>query len=259
MGFAAGCIATLATLNRPQFLPVPFLCIASLGIVPCLKLDQVLIKRALQGSFALLLGLIITWSPWILRNYLIYNAFVPLSTQGPYSFLWELGHVKIPLENGTFVYKNVTELQAEAGQFPNDLEASRFAQRGVTLWIKEHLMEYPGYIWHRMWQMLFGTEVELTKVSRDDLFHNGLNSILLDKNRVLSIIGMAGLLLLPLIAWDLIAFPIIFYGNWLFGCLFLSCPRVLEPYLSILLFGAFAGIWIILKRAVEWDKVVPDS
>jgi len=80
-GMLAGFLMGLALLTRPEFAIFPVLLVIYL-----LYVSHLSIKRVLRKYFILYLFTILTMSPWVARNYIVYKEFIPLSSIGGYAF-----------------------------------------------------------------------------------------------------------------------------------------------------------------------------
>lgn len=68
----AGCLFGIATLTRGVLLLYPVVLVGAALIVR---------RRVPYGGVALILGFCLTLAPWTIRNYVVHDAFVPVSTQ----------------------------------------------------------------------------------------------------------------------------------------------------------------------------------
>jgi hypothetical protein len=202
-------------------------------------------RRRYRVVAAFLSGVALAWSPWIIRNYQLYHAIIPISNQGPYTFLFELGRVSAKLPDGTRVDSDMNNLQREAYQrFPNDYEAARYAEYFVRTWLEEHWKQYPILVGLRAWRQLDDDTIYLTKVPRDRLF--GLEfEPLLDKAAAITTCGLIGLLVLGITNVWALPLALVPWTLWPFGALFLGDPRMFEPLIPITLFGVFALIYLL--------------
>ena len=82
IGMLAGFLMGLAILTRPEFAIFPVLLAIYL-----LYASHLSIKEMLRKYFIVYLFIILTMSPWVVRNYIVYKEFIPLSTGGGYTFL----------------------------------------------------------------------------------------------------------------------------------------------------------------------------
>lgn len=240
-----GAILLTGVLARPNFL-LPMA--AVLGIF---VLRAVLHPGAGGGRWSLyrlaaLFGVIILlWSPWLLRSVRLYGAVVSISTQGPYTLLWEVGEVTIRGDDGSSITKTWKQLQAEASQeFANDYEAMRYASRFATQWLRENRLRLPAIMVQRARSQLSNHDVHLTKVPRDRLYDSALDVLLLDPLSWVSLLGIIGLIVFPAAVSGAVWFlPLIGLGSWAFTLPLLSYARMVEPLLPLLAFGNLALLW----------------
>lgn len=198
------------------------------------------IKRVAKTTMLAVAGIALVWGPWIVRNYNIYGEIVPLSTQGPYGLLWDLGRLDVRLADGSVVITHVNELQATASQnFKTDLEASRYAGKITWAWIQQNYDMLPRHIMRRLKTSVTINAAYLSKVSRTRLFENAIDhTILIDKSILGVLFGCAGLLLLPLLyPFSLAIVPVMALAPWLTGAAIVGYPRMLDPSLPLIMFG----------------------
>jgi hypothetical protein len=237
-----GIVIVVATLARPNFLVLLPVFILWLLWLHWPRGKRNSSTKVVLGGFCL--GVALTWSPWIARNYSLYSAFVPISTQGPYTFLWELGRVKATLPDGTKVETTVQQLQQDAPKnFKNDYEASRYAEALIRGWLSENWKLYLRLVIHRGWQQLTDTTEYLTKVPRDRLFIDGVEP-LLDKWPPLVILGLFGLAVLAVGKPWAAPIALVPWFVWPFGALFIGYSRMFEPLLPLTLFGVVAVAYL---------------
>jgi hypothetical protein len=244
--FALGFLMVAATLARPNFLIL--LPVFALWLLWLHGFAWKANSRARAAIGASCLGVALAWSPWIGRNYVIYGAFVPISTQGPYTFLWELGDVVVTLPDGTRVKTNVQKLQDEAGSsFKTDYEAARYAGHLMRSWLKENWKPYLRMVVGRAWRQLTDRTEYLTKVRRDKLFVTDGFEPLLDKRKPLVILGLLGLAAFPV--RRLWAVPIILvpWCLWPFGALFIGYSRMFEPLVPLVSFGTVVLVYLTVQ------------
>jgi hypothetical protein len=205
-------------------------------------------------ALAYSLGVAVTWAPWLVRSYRLYAHPVAFTTQGPYTFLWELGAVKVTLADGTPALHTMNDMQAEAGRrFKTDYEASKYGDEVVRNWLRENWRSYLRLIRPRLLRQISDRSEYLTKLPRDNLF--GIHpEPLLDKSRFAVFLGLGGLVLFALAygAWaaPLAILPLVLL---LFGAVFLGYPRMFDPYLPLSLYGIFL-IPLSLMRGVHAYK-----
>jgi hypothetical protein len=245
--FVLGLITSAAFLNRGNAIfIVPFLVLMIFIMFACNRQAFINLFFSAIGTF--FLGVLMLWSPWVMRSLIIYGEPVFLSTQGPYSFLWELGMVSVKLDDGTQIDTDVAGLQKNAMvDFPNDLAASKYADSIFRAWLKENWRDFHELVLFRIHSTVLDRQIDLTKVDRDRLFHNSLeNHLLLDKNVFLVYAGAVGVFLLPFLyrQWALTCISFITLVPWLSGAVWISDGRMLEPSLPILLFSNI--VWVVL-------------
>ena len=235
---AAGVVGVAAALARPSFAPV----IALLAVVTVGYgwLRYRTSRRLVLVGMMFLLGVGLAWAPWLGRSYYLYHHFVPFTTQGPYSFLWEWGGVKVPSRDGTTVIRDVNAMtQGAPHRFANDYEAAQYGNRAVRAWLRENWRLYLRNIPTRLWRQITDRTEYLTKVPRDKLFAIDVEP-LLDKSAPAVLLGFVGLVLFAgahgVWAAPLAIFPAVL---WLFSALFLSYPRMFDPYSPLVLYGIF--------------------
>jgi hypothetical protein len=239
----AGFTVIVAVLTRANY--IPLLLIVPAGIFYSAWRNAETRRARLVGGFACVAVIVVVWLPWIIRSYSIYGHIVPLSTQGPYTFLWEAGHVSRDNGQGGVDTKNVTELQREApGRFDNDYSASSYAQGFVMSWIRAHWAEYPRIWLARMSAQVTDRSESLTKVSRAQLFGGWLDSVLLDKTPVLLFGGLAGYLVVGFrTCGHFFVIPLLLVLVAAFGALFLSYARMLDPLIALTIAGNALLVW----------------
>lgn len=80
-GILAGIFMGLAVLTRTEFALFPIVLIIYL-----LYISKLSLKVLLKKYFVVYLFIILTISPWIVRNYIVFKEFIPLSTTGGITF-----------------------------------------------------------------------------------------------------------------------------------------------------------------------------
>ncbi len=122
-----GAVCIWLALIRPNMMPV-------FGIVPVgialrwLTRYPKSYSRMTAHVVAFTMGVMVLWTPWLCRGLHLYGELVPFSTQGPYSFLWEVDgfHYDDPELGRRNV--NADILQAEAAnRFSTDKQAANLA------------------------------------------------------------------------------------------------------------------------------------
>jgi hypothetical protein len=258
--FAAGIVLMIATLNRANsIVAVPaFALVVILQDWGVRDLRYARIGKSL-GAFAL--GVMLVWAPWLARGYRLYGHLVPLTTQGVYSFLWELGPVTITGDDGAPVTKDVFALQREAPTtFRNDYDASQYAKKFARGWLQDHWREYPGLVLLRFESSLTRRDIALSKVPRNPLFPNWLNRLLLDKSIWACAAGMIVLCLAGIVRPRVLGMiPVVVLGQWLFGVLFLGDPRMLEPSLPFILFAVIFAAGFVVEAGLRSARRADES
>lgn len=252
--FIAGILYMIASFNRVNFLVmIPFFIILFFWIKKTSIKKE--FKRYLLLIACFLLGIGLIWAPWIIRNYQLYHHFFPLATQGGNTFLWELGDVEMTDVNGQIEMMDIKTLQSEAEErFSDDYEYYVYTQQVVARWISQHWREYPLLIAQRIYHSAVDTKISLTKVSRQDIFPGSWDIILFDRQIILILIGFLGLILF---SWKYPSVTIIFMTAlfpWLATTIFIGYPRMLEPAIPLILFGAFYLIYQFTGRLIVWLK-----
>jgi hypothetical protein len=208
--------------------------------------------------FGLSLGCIGIVALFALRSYSLYGQVSLSPTQGPYSFLWELGAVPVKTRTGDQSNRTAQQLQEEAPHlFKNDLEAATYAKSIVRGWVIDNWRgQYPQIIRNRIRSSIVKREIALSKVPRDQVLPGFLNLILLDKSPVIFILGSIGLILMA-VRWRRAFYilPAMALLPWIFGVFFLGDPRMLEPSLPLLIFGNVGLIILVRDCAARCYKI----
>jgi hypothetical protein len=243
--FLLGLSATLALYNRPNLAPVMPLLVALSSIR--VSLPRRIMSLRLRNLVGFTFGCSTLILPWVVRSYALYGAVLLSPTQGPYSFLWELGAVSVKSPTSVNTLRTAQQLQEEAPQmFRNDYEAAAYAKSIVRSWLSENWKtQYPLLIRNRLFSTIENREIALSRVPRTKLLAEPLEFILLDKSPLLFLLGSLGLLCLALkYGGALYIMPTMALLPWLFGICFMGDPRMLEPSLPLILFGAFSLAWM---------------
>lgn len=246
---ALAAATVFATFVRPNSLPL----VGVLVLFPLLKEFRASRKGALRCMAVYALAVGCFWTPWIARNYAHCGQLVPLSTQGPYTFLWELGDVSLPGPDGERMVVHVNKLQADASkQFANDCQASQYAMGLVKLWVKENITIYPGMIGHRLLRYTTDHQIDLTHISRFQL-HPDLDRVLMDKSQGQIAVAVVTTLALALIfTWARIILAGV-AATLVFSAFFLGDARMFEPFIPMFLFMTVAPAipawrWLMDRR-----------
>jgi len=239
-----GFVYVVTLLLRPQFLPVlPLLLV---GLAVWAWFDGRSWRAKSRFAICFLLAAAAVWAPWLVRGMMLYGNPVPVSTQGPYSFLWELGAVTIREPDGSAEKRDVHQLLAEAPQrFDNDYQAMVHANRFVAQWLRDKGRSYPTLIISRAKRSLVEKEIFLTHVSRSELLPPLFNRFLIDKHATLLIAGVLGLLVMAtMVPMGFLPVAAISIAQWLMGAAFMGEARLAEPSLPLFLFGNV--VWVVL-------------
>ncbi len=247
-----GALFAAAMLNRPQTAIVLPLIAGGVFLMRPRGSKLTFARRWLRSaglSAAFCLGALLLWSPWLVRSYKLYGHVLPLTSQGPYSFLWLLDDVTAEID-GVRVTKSRIALQEEAPQhFANDYEAQAHASRFVKSWLAENGDRYPRLILSRLWSTLSDRRIYLTRVSREDLLPHPVNDLLLDKSVLSMLVGVLGLIVLALRSRSAWVIGVVTMGPWVFGHFFLDYPRIIEPGIPMVLFGVAVILGVLAKFA----------
>lgn len=258
--FILGVVLALYFLNRANaILLVPIVIATIILLILTNKKTEHLASRdarlIVKIITPILIGIMLVWSPWVVRSYNLYGHIVPLSTQGPYGFLWELGSVTVKMPTGELLTTDVNTLQNEAPKtFINDYQAHLHASSIVRQWFNDNWTDYPALIIKKITNSLLDRTIYLTKVSREEMFPNYINDILLDKSLMGVILGVMGLFaMIAKYSRNLWILPIIALLPWLSATLVVGYPRMFEPSISIILFGNI--YWFTLIFSILCNRV----
>ena len=254
--FFLGLFSTIALYNRPNMILV----IPAVFCAVALK-SRVLFKRyswRWRNLLGLSCGCIAIVALFAIRSYSLYGRISLSPTQGPYSFLWELGAVPVKTPAGDQTNRTAQQLQEEAPRlFRNDLEAATYAKSVVKTWVIDNWSgQYPQIIRNRIKSSIVKKEIALSKVPREQILPGFLNLILLDKSPVIFILGSIGLILMA-VRWRRAFYilPAMALLPWIFGVFFLGDPRMLEPSLPLLIFGNVGLIILVCDCAARRYKI----
>jgi hypothetical protein len=212
-----------------------------------------------QALIAFACGVVVLWTPWVARSFYLYNAFLPLTTQGPYGVLWELGGAPVDVPGYGPVAPAAWPILKEAPtRFPNDYEASRYASAVAWAWIKANRWSLPRIVATRIKRSVIDNDASgLTHVSRTQLLPGWWNAMLLDKDKTgwVVVAGISGLLLIP-IRWGFAGslVPILVLLPWIATVSMIGWARYFEPSLPIVLFGntvLVSGFMPVVRWRVE--------
>lgn len=121
-----GMIAGIAALVQPSIMLWPAVCFVILWICNSLRL-------ALTGSLIFALGMVISISPWTVRNAIIFNTFLPISSNGG-SNLYRANN---PLATGGYISHGEIDLSAFS-----ELEKNRLGSKFAKEWIISHPKDF---------------------------------------------------------------------------------------------------------------------
>jgi 4-amino-4-deoxy-L-arabinose transferase-like glycosyltransferase len=142
---AAGLCAGLATLTRPNLLP----------LLPLLPLWGALVfrrdGRALAKSLAVPAVAVATMAPWAYRNYVLFHHLVPVSTQSGTNFLF--GNNRLALKHpdmmGYLIDEESTHFRERARGL-NEAERDELAARLAWSWLRENPDRWGPLVWTKL-------------------------------------------------------------------------------------------------------------
>lgn len=217
-------------------------------------------RRRQQAVTAFACGVLVVWSPWVARSFVLYDAFVPLTTQGPYAILWELGDERVNVPGHGTVSTDIWPLLEEApNRFSNDYEASRYASAIAWAWIEANRWRLPEVIGTRLKRSIIDDGASgLTRVSRTELLPSSWNTILIDKDRsgLVVLAGISGLVLISIrsgVAGVFVSALVLL--PWVATASMVGWARYFEPSLPMVLFGnavVISAIPAMGSRVMLW-------
>jgi hypothetical protein len=239
--FLLGLLLSAAFLTRANFatlLPV-------LGTMVLLRRDGEGIRIPwgwrldLRAGLLMLAGLSLLWVPWMARNARLYGAVVPFTTQAPFTFLGEIEPFEVPGPDGDLVSSDQEGLMTRlARESRNDHEAMRYAQAVVLDWISSNRSVYPKMIRRRALRSFKARRIYLTQVPRKHLFAGPIEFLLVDKSPFFLLSGLLGYLCWACSSSPRLALlPLLCLLPWATSLPFLGIPRMLEPFVPLLLAG----------------------
>lgn len=256
------CAATLATHRKNNFYVIlSLICVGAFLLKPQFLLTIALViiliiyrfyKESIktQDSYSylmkaclfLLIGFLL-WLPWGVRTYKLYGHSVLTSTQGPYSFFWELGQIEYFDEDGLLKQTHVNEIQDKAPRmFKNDYEAMSYWNKITQQWLKKNTKNYLLLIFNRVQNSIADKQEYLSKLDRNRLYNSGLDQMLISKTQFSVAMGLSGLIIFVILWPPLLPLFLFPFSFWIMGCLFLGYARVLDPCLPLFCFGLIAII-----------------
>jgi hypothetical protein len=253
--FAAGAILTMASLNRPNtMLALPLFLLTLFwddwrraGTAGSPRPTR--LRRALRRPGICLLACALVWGPWLVRTHRLYGAFLPFNTSGALAFIYGVWTIEVPTDDGQWVTKSYPEILTTApARFKNDYELDKWGRRAVRHWMARNWRTLFKLVPVRALETVADRDVQLTKVSRLQLYPPALNRLLLDKSLLAVAAGILGLCALPLVVdrrlfWlGLVSIP-----AWASTLPLQSNCRLLEPSLPIFLFGCVAWPYALLR------------
>jgi len=223
-GMLTGLLMGLAVLTRAEFVLFPILLIVYL-----LYISNLSIKKLLRKYFIVYLFIILTMSPWIVRNYIIYKEFIPLSTLGGSTF-WTGNNA---LANGG---------QSSAAWFEGNQNSKKYFKMGIEylknnpkripkLFIRKILVHWAPFANGFKWFNSFYAFI---------LFFGSIGILFFRKKVILE-----NILLLIFLTTTLAA--VITFGEPRYRCSY-------EPYLIIFAALAFGEIARKIKGEEKWKK-----
>jgi hypothetical protein len=142
---AAGLCAGLATLTRPNLLP----------LLPLLPLWSALVYRrdgrGLAKSLALPAVAAATIAPWAYRNFVVFHKLVPVSTQSGINFLFGNNGLalKHPDMMGYLIDKESTDF-VERARGLNEAERDELAAQLAKAWLWENPNQWGLLVWTKL-------------------------------------------------------------------------------------------------------------
>ncbi|MEN6372062.1 MAG: glycosyltransferase family 39 protein [Armatimonadota bacterium] len=121
----AGVMAGVTTLCRGSALPLPFF------MVVLILMMSVKTRKLIAGLSLFLVVFLFTLSPWVVRNYIVFNAFVPGATEAGY-VMWSGTYGEYGIAPKTLPKHILKYLYAH----PNEIEQNTFYQKEAIKNIK---------------------------------------------------------------------------------------------------------------------------
>ena len=204
------------------------------------------------------------WSLWIGRNLINYGVFMPTSSSGAQSAIWEYGGspVKIGRYNSLTLpdgseFSTFGKVMEEANRYPRDYEGAQRLFMIARAWYAANWMDLPRvFLWRLKHIVATRGANGLTTVSRESLFlapTPGFNNpytttawldlILLDKTPFICFIALFGL---GLFIWTFPIPGLVFAGlalaPWLGSAAVIGYERTVEALIAMTIWFAFFGL-----------------
>lgn len=296
----AGAACILLALNRPQFFPSVVVAAGflALGAVPFhrwagrpglvgrlasrLELRKLAPwfdpatrgnRRRLLTAICFGLGIMIVWTPWLVRNYAHYGAIIAFNTSGTDTFIWEYGggpikpgrYTELPYGDGKVLREfGLHRIQQDLRKMPNDLVRWYEVRAIATAWVRANWMDIPRLMFWRLKRYVaYNGASGLTTVPREQLFPQGppayqnpagpistVENILIDKSPWAVVLALCGALLLLWRSWLPGGFILgIWFMPWPVLSFLISYERTVESMISFTLwlalyFAAEMAIWL---------------
>ena len=286
----AGATCLLLALNRPQNFPsvvLVALCLGLSALVPMARaawrqrnasslarqhLSAALDRRRAGQAACFVAAAALTWSPWLVRNYLHFGGIVPFSTSGYYVFIWEYGgapiragaYQELTLDNGYVIREfGLHPVRAELEKAPDDLARQSILRKIAAAWFKANLAELPWLMAARLKKFVSQNGANgLTTVPRYPIFtptpHPNLSIppeplldlFLFDKSPLLWFAAVGAVVLLTLrhgVAGATVLS--LWLTPWLFLTLLIGYERTVESMISVtvwlaIYFGSEIVLWL---------------
>ncbi len=229
------------------------------------------------GVFAV--GFFGTWSLWIGRNLINYGAFVPTSSSGAQSAIWDYGggpikiggYNSLELADGS-QFTKFGQVMEEAARYPKDFEGAKRLFMIARAWHAANWSDLPRvFLWRLKHLVATRGASGLTTVPREYLFvaptpayHNPytptawLDLILLDKTPFICFIALIGL---GLFAWYFPAPGIVFIGlalaPWFASAAVIGYERTVEALIAMTIWFALFGITEAASRLNARETLPP--
>jgi ABC-type multidrug transport system fused ATPase/permease subunit len=210
-------------------------------------------RRPITLVAAFCVGMFALWTPWMIRSFRLYGHIVPFNTDEPLAMLWEQWTYTIQID-GRPVTRSVSNfLQTGPTDFRNDYELYRFANLFSEQWYFHQWHRFPMNVLDRLVRM-FTLDTDLTHVSRQRLFNNIIDILLIDRSFLVFLLAVAtavvGLLSRDPIQMGIFAVLVVpvlaiisMSGN----------PRHFEPYITLSNVNAVIGCHRLIVYAARHE------